>query len=200
MTTTDIRFAGFGGQGIILMGIAVARAAALYDLKKSPSGDKNRYAIQTQSYGPSARGGHSRSDVKISDEEIHYPFIEKAEILVIMSEQAYKKYSRDLRESGVMILDSDLVKERPSCKLFIVPATKAAEELGTRVVANVVMLGAFQAITDAISYESLKKAVLDQVPQMTHELNTKALERGRELGKEALKQGSCRPEEMTFRR
>ena len=200
MTTTDIRFAGFGGQGIILMGIAVARAAALYDLKKSPSGDKNRYAIQTQSYGPSARGGHSRCDVKISDEEIHYPFIDKAEILVIMSEQAYRKYSGDLKESGIMILDSDLVKERPSCKLFIVPATKAAEELGTRVVANVVMLGAFQAITDATSYEALKKAVLDQVPDMTHELNTKALERGRELGKEALKEGSCRPEELTFRR
>jgi 2-oxoglutarate ferredoxin oxidoreductase subunit gamma len=199
VTTTDIRFAGFGGQGIILMGIAVARAAALYDLRKSPSGDRNRYAIQTQSYGPSARGGRSRCDVKISDEDIYYPFIEKAEILVIMSEQAYRKYSGDLRESGTMILDSDLVKERPSCKLFIVPATKAAEELGTRVVANVVMLGAFQAITNTISYEALKKAVLDQVPEMTHELNTKALERGRELGKEALKEGSCRPEKLMLR-
>jgi len=178
------------------MGIAVARAAVLYDLKESPSGDRNRYAIQTQSYGPSARGGHSRCDVKISDEEIHYPFIEKAEILVVMSEQGYRKYSRDLTESGMMIIDSDLVKERPSCKLFIIPATKAAEELGTRIVANVVMLGAFQAITNTISYEALKTGILDQVPELTHELNTRALERGRELGEEALKEGSCRPEEL----
>lgn len=182
------------------MGIAVARAAALYDLKEEKSKDPHRYAIQTQSYGPSARGGHSRCDVKISDEEIHYPFIDKADILVMMSEQAFRKYSEDLRESGVMILDGDLVRERPDCKLFIVAATKAAEQLGTRVVANVVMLGAFQAITDVVSYEALRRAVLEQVPQMTHELNTKALERGRELGREALKEGSCRPNEAGSRR
>jgi 2-oxoglutarate ferredoxin oxidoreductase subunit gamma len=182
------------------MGIAVARAAALYDLKETQSGDSHRYAIQTQSYGPSARGGHSRCDVKISDEEIHYPFIEKADILVVMSEQAYKKYSDSLSESGIMILDTDLVRERPTCKLFIVPATKAAEDLGTRVVANVVMLGAFQAITNAVSMEALKKAVLDQVPGMTHELNTKALELGSELGRDALREGSCRPGELPRRR
>lgn len=182
------------------MGIAVARAAAMYDLKKDATGDPHRHAIQTQSYGPSARGGQSKCDVKISDHEINYPFIDKADILVILSEQAYKKYMGDLRENGLMILDGDLVKERPSCKLLIVPATNAAEALGTRVVANVVMLGAVQTITDVISYEALKRAVLDLVPEMTHDLNTKALERGRELGREALKQGSCRPEELTFRR
>jgi len=177
----------------------VARAAALYDLKEVSSGDRHRFAIQTQSYGPSARGGHSRCDVKISDEEIHYPFIEKADVLVIMSEQAYRKYSDNISESGMMILDSDLVKERPTCKLFTVPATKAAEDLGTRIVANVVMLGAFQAITKAVPMEALKRAVLDQVPEMTHELNTKALERGSELGMEALRNGSCKPGELPKR-
>ncbi|MEM4262277.1 MAG: 2-oxoacid:acceptor oxidoreductase family protein [Thermoplasmata archaeon] len=189
---TDIRFAGFGGQGIILMGIAVARAAALYDVIKDANGERTRFATQTQSYGPSARGGHSRCDVKISDEEIHYPFIEKPDILVVMSEQAYRKYSDEFNADGLMILDSDLVRENPSCRNFRIPATKVAEEeLGTRVVANMVMLGAFQEITGAVSWDALQKAVLEMVPKPTHELNKKALERGRELAREIA--GKCKP-------
>jgi len=190
---TDIRFAGFGGQGIILMGIAVARGAAMYDRTDHVGDGGHRYATQTQSYGPSARGGHSRCDVKISDDEIHYPFIEKPDVLVLMSEQAYKKYLPGLKDSGIVIMDADLIKERPDGKLFLVPATSAAESLGARVVANVVMLGAFQTITGVVSREALRKAVLDLVPEMTHDLNTKALERGRELGEERLKSGGCSP-------
>lgn len=190
---TDIRFAGFGGQGIILMGIALARAAALYDIIKDESGiERTRYATQTQSYGPSARGGHSRCDVKISDEEIHYPFIDTPDILVVLSEQAYRKYSNDLETKGIMILDSDLVRENPSCTHFRIPATKIAEEeLGTRVVANMVMLGAVQEITKIVSWDAMIRAVLEMVPKMTHELNKKALERGRELARRIA--GECRP-------
>lgn len=188
----EIRFAGFGGQGIILMGIALARAAALYDVIKDENGERTRYATQTQSYGPSARGGHSRCDVKISDEEIHYPFIETPDILVVLSEQAYRKYSNDLETKGIMILDSDLVKENPSCKYFKIPATKIAEEeLGTRIVANMVMLGAVQEITRIVSWDALLRAVLEMVPKMTHDLNKSALERGRELARHIV--GECRP-------
>jgi len=184
---TDIRFAGFGGQGIVLMGIAVARGAAMYDHGNGAGKDNHKYAVQTQSYGPAARGGHSRCDVKISEKDIHNPFIEKPDVLVLMSEQAYKKYLPDLKESGMVIMDGDLIRERPDCKFFLVPATNSAEAIGTRVVANVVMLGAFQKITGIIGMDALKKAIFDLVPDTTHELNEKALERGRELGEELLR-------------
>ena len=193
---TDIRFAGFGGQGVVLMGIAVARGAAMYDHSKDAGDGAHKYATQTQSYGPAARGGHSRCDVKISEKEIHYPFIDRPDILVLMSEQAYKKYLPDLKESGIVIMDGDLIKERPDCKFFLVPATNSAEALGTRIVANVVMLGAFQAITGLIGQDALRKAIFDLVPEPTHELNEKALERGRELGEELLKSGKCSPLEV----
>jgi len=190
----EIRFAGFGGQGIILMGIALARAATLYDIVKDENGEHHRFATQAQSYGPSARGGHSKCDVKISDEEIYYPFIEVPDILVLMSEPAYKKYSEDFETWGTMIVDSDLVKENPKCKLFRIPATKVAEEkLETRIVSNMVMLGAVQEITKVVSWDALVKAALEMVPKLTHELNLKALEEGRNLAKEAA--GVCAPEE-----
>jgi len=189
----EIRFAGFGGQGIILMGIAVARAAALYDKKPIAKGDPHRYVLQTQSYGPAARGGYSRCDVKINDEELYYPFIDKPDLLILMSEQAFKKYSWELKADGIMIVDADLIKENPECKLFKIPATRAAEEIGTRIVANMVMLGAVQEISKMVSWEALSQAVMDLVPESTHELNKKALERGRELGQESI--GKC-----TFKR
>lgn len=188
MPNTEIRFSGFGGQGIILMGIAVARAASIYDKKSSSATQAlHRYAVQTQSYGPSARGGHSRCDVKISDSEMYYPFVDLPDILVIMSEQAYRKYSSDINEGGLLILEDDLVKENPEGNVIRIQATRAAEEIGTRIVANVVMLGAFQVLTRVISWDALVNAVMDLVPEVTHDLNTKALERGRELGIAAVK-------------
>jgi len=188
MPNTEIRFAGFGGQGIILMGIAVARAASIYDKKSSSATQAlHRYAVQTQSYGPSARGGHSRCDVKISEAEMYYPFVDLPDILVIMSEQAFRRYSQDINEGGLLILEDDLVKENPQGNVIRIQATRAAEELGTRIVANVVMLGAFQVLTKVISWDALVNAVMDLVPEITHELNMKALERGRDLGIEAVK-------------
>lgn len=188
MNAIEIRFSGFGGQGIILMGIAVARAASLYDKKSSSAMQAlHRYAIQTQSYGPSARGGHSKCDVKITDGEMYYPFVDQPDIIVIMSEQAFRKYGVDLKESALMIIEDDLVRENPEGRVVRIPATRTAEALGTRIVANVVMLGAFQVITNVVSWDALVKSVLDLVPEVTHELNGKALERGKELGKEAVK-------------
>jgi len=182
----DIRFAGFGGQGIILMGIALARATVLYDIVKEGDTVKRKFAAQTQSYGPSARGGQSRCDVRISESEIYYPFIDVPDILVVMSEQAYRKYAGRIEKASMMILDSDLVRQNPSCTVVRIPATRIAkEQLEARIVANMVMLGAVQAITNIVSWDALLKSTLEMVPESTHELNRKALDKGRELGKEA---------------
>ncbi|MBN1677535.1 MAG: 2-oxoacid:acceptor oxidoreductase family protein [Candidatus Thermoplasmatota archaeon] len=183
----QIRFSGFGGQGVILMGIVLARAAALYD---RPSGEDGRprlkNAIQTQSYGPSARGGHSKCDVKISEQEMLYPFVETPDYLVIMSQQAFTKYINERRPDTKVVIDPDMVLERPKADLYLVPATRAAEDMGTRIVANIIMLGALRQISDVVSCEALEKALLDAVPKATHDLNKNALLVGTKLGQDAL--------------
>jgi len=183
----QVRFSGFGGQGIILMGIMLARAAALYDRLVDDDGKVQRKnAIQTQSYGPSARGGHSKCDVKISDQEMLYPFVETPDYLVIMSQQAYTRYIHERRPDTKVVMDPDMVLEMPKADVYLVPATKAAEDMGTRIVANVIMLGALRQISDVVSYEALEKALLDSVPKATHDLNKSALLVGTKLGQDAL--------------
>lgn len=183
----QIRFSGFGGQGVILMGIVLARAASLYDRPVGENGKVSRKnAIQTQSYGPSARGGHSKCDVKISDQEMLYPFVESPDYLVIMSQQAFVKYMHERRPDTKVVIDPDMVLERPKADLYLVPATKAAENMGTRIVANIVMLGALRQISEVVSYEALEKALLDAVPKATHDLNRNALLVGTKLGQDAL--------------
>ncbi|MEM0343138.1 MAG: 2-oxoacid:acceptor oxidoreductase family protein [Thermoplasmata archaeon] len=181
-----MRFCGFGGQGIILMGIVLARAAALYDTWIGEDGKvRRKSAIQTQSYGPSARGGHSKCDVKISDGEMLYPFIEVPDYLVVMSNQAYAKYIHERKPETKILIDPDLVLERPKGDVYPIPATKAAEtNIGTRIVANVVMLGAFREISRLVSAEALEKALLESVPPATHDLNRSALKLGVQLAHE----------------
>ncbi len=173
----EIRFGGFGGQGIVTAGIILARAAALHD---------NLNALQTQSYGPEARGGASKSEVIISDSEIYYPKVQKPDIFVCMSQQALDKYLKDLR--GVLIYDGSLIKKVPEgVKAYSIPATMLAKrELGKTIVANIIMLGALAEITEVVSRDALKKAVLESVPKGTEELNIKALEIGFEEGRKAL--------------
>jgi 2-oxoglutarate ferredoxin oxidoreductase subunit gamma len=184
---TGTRFTGFGGQGVILMGVVLARAAALYDRPMTSEGKVIRKsAIQTQSYGPSARGGHSKCDVKISTGEMHYPFVEIPDYLVVMSQQAYEKYIHDVKPGTNVILDPDLVRVKPSGHVYLIKATKEAESIGTRVVSNVVMLGAFREISDIVSYEALERAMLESVPKATHDLNKAALALGRRLGQAAI--------------
>lgn len=183
----SIRFTGFGGQGVILMGIVAARAAALYDKPVGKDGKTQRKsAIQTQSYGPSARGGHSKCDVKISTTEMHYPFVEIPDYLVVMSQQAYEKYIDEIKPETKIIIDPDLVSGKPQGHAYYIPATKTADELGTRVVSNVVMLGAFREISDIVTYSALEKAMLESVPKATHDLNKSALALGKKLGLEAI--------------
>jgi 2-oxoglutarate ferredoxin oxidoreductase subunit gamma len=169
------------------MGIVLARAAALYDRPTGEDGNPiKRSAIQTQSYGPSARGGHSKCDVKISDKEMLYPFVEIPDYLVIMSQQAYSKYITEKKPDTKILIDPDLVLDRPKGDVYMVPATKTAESLGTRIVANVVMLGAFREMSNIVSYESLERALLDTLPKPTHDLNKSALGSGGKLGMEVL--------------
>jgi 2-oxoglutarate ferredoxin oxidoreductase subunit gamma len=182
----EIRFSGFGGQGIILMGIVLGRAVALYDRPPGKEEGARRQAIQTQSYGPSARGGHTKCDVKIFEGEMLYPFVEVPDFLVIMSQQAYSKYITEAKPETRIIIDPDMVLDRPQGDVLMVPATKAAEGMDARVVANVIMLGAFREISDVVPYEALEKAMLEAVPKATHDLNRAALDLGRKLGREAL--------------
>jgi 2-oxoglutarate ferredoxin oxidoreductase subunit gamma len=170
----EIRFSGFGGQGIILSAVILGRAAALYD---------NKYAVQTQVYGPEARGGASMSAVIIDDHPILFPKVVNPDIFVIMSQQGFEKYGADAPDAAMMLVDSDLVHSRPSCTCYEIPTTSEAKSgLGRVIVANIVMLGALVAITGVVSREAIEKAVLDSVPKGTEELNVKALRRGFEMG------------------
>lgn len=173
----EIRIGGFGGQGIIRTGLILATASCVY-------GDKN--AIQTASYGPESRGGRCRSEVIISDEDIDFPKVEHPDILVAMSQEAYLQYVDDLKENGVLIVDPDLVpnqRENLKVRMYEVPATKIAEGLGKKIVANVVMIGAFAAITNLFGVEHLKESIRRNVPKAVIELNLTAFEKGYEYGK-----------------
>ena len=176
----EIRFAGFGGQGIIKSGIIVAAAAALH-------GGKN--AVQTQSYGPESRGGACKSEVVISEEEIDFPKVVEPEVLVVMSQHAYNDYADDLKAGGIIILDPDMIPTERSLKgvkVFRVPATKIADELGRRIVANIVMIGAFVAITNLLDKNAVIESIKANIPKGTEELNLNAFEKGYEYGKSLL--------------
>jgi 2-oxoglutarate ferredoxin oxidoreductase subunit gamma len=169
----EVRFSGFGGQGIILAAVILGRAAVMYD---------NKHAVQTQVYGPEARGGASMSAVIIDDSPILYPKVTYPDIYVIMSQEGFEKYGSRPRPDAVMILDSSLVHSRPECRFYEVPATRDAKEtLGRDIVANIVMLGALVRATGIVGEAAIEKAILDSVPRGTEGLNQKALRRGFEL-------------------
>lgn len=176
----EVRFAGFGGQGIIRSGIIIGAAASLHD---------DRFATLTQSFGPEARGGACSAQVVVSDERVLYPYVTQPDILVAMSQEAYAKYEAELKSGGLLVYDADLVhpKKKKGIKEFSIPATRFAEELGNRIIANVVMLGFFTAVTDAVSKEAMKKAIPDFVPSRFVDLNLEAFDKGYEYGKEVLK-------------
>jgi 2-oxoglutarate ferredoxin oxidoreductase subunit gamma len=169
----EIRFSGFGGQGIILSAVIVARAAALYDSK---------YAVQTQVYGPEARGGASMSAVIIDEEPILYPKVRHPDIYVIMSQEGFLRYGADAPAEATMILDTDMVQGRPSCPWYGIPATSQAKTvLGKVIVANIIMIGALVGATRVVGDEAIEKAVLESVPRGTEDLNLRALKKGKEL-------------------
>ncbi|UCD37031.1 MAG: 2-oxoacid:acceptor oxidoreductase family protein [Fidelibacterota bacterium] len=182
----DIRFSGFGGQGIIKTGILVGKAASLFD---------NKFATMTQSFGPEARGGACSAQVVIDDSPVLYPYIVAPEILVTMSQEAYEKFADELVPDGIMLTDTDLVKTdkfRKDVKVYSIPSTRIAEEMGNRIFANVVMIGFFTAITGIVSPEAVKEALPGSVPDRFIDVNIEAFERGYEFGLEQLKKGKSK--------
>ena len=180
MSLKEIRIAGFGGQGIVLSGQIIGQAASVYG---------GSFATLTQSYGPEARGGACTAEVVTSSEPIGYPYVQNPETIIILSQEAYTKYGHDLPTQTKVIIDPDLVKPDPPLDPapLSIPATRMAREMGRAVVANIIMLGFLAAVSDLVSYESLKKSVLASVPKGTEELNTRAFESGYSYG---LKPGS----------
>ena len=180
MNRDEIIVGGLGGQGIILAGYILGKAASLFDKKNS---------THIQDYGPEARGGACQTQVVISDSKISYPYIDNPSILAVMSQGAYDKCSPNMRQDTVLLIDEDLVKPKRSKhnRFFAVPATRTAQELGRVAIANIVMLGFITAITKVVSMEAMKKAVLESVPKGTEELNMKAFDRGYSHGLEKLK-------------
>ncbi len=177
----EIRFAGFGGQGIIKSGIIVANAAAIHEGKN---------AVQTQSYGPESRGGACKSEVVISDEEVDFPKVVDPEVLVVMSQHAYNQYAEEVKTGGMVILDPDMIpaeRQLRDVRVFRVPATKIAEQLGRKIVANIVMLGAFLALTNTLEENAIKESIKENIPKGTEELNLTAFAKGYECGKSLLK-------------
>ena len=173
----EVRFAGFGGQGIIKSGIILAAAACIHSRKN---------AVQTQSYGPESRGGACKSEVVISEEEIDFPKVVEPDVLVVMSQHAYNEYAEDVKTGGIIIVDLDMVPGQRDLKdinVFNVPATKMAEELGRKIIANIVMIGALVAITNLLDEDAVKESIKQNIPKGTEELNLAAFERGYEYGK-----------------
>ena len=169
----EIRIAGLGGQGVVLAGHILGKAVA-YDGKK---------AVQTQSYGAEARGSMAKSEVIVSDQKIGFPMVTRCDILVAMSQEALDKYLNDLREDGTLIIDSTNVKQpEKKVKLFRIHATENAEKtFGTKVYANMLMLGALARVTKVVSDDSMKRAISDTMEKKTASMNIRAYVEGREL-------------------
>lgn len=182
MSRTEVRVSGFGGQGIILCGYIIGKAAALFDRKN---------ATMTQAYGPESRGGACSAQIIISEEEIHDPEISSPQVVVAMSQEAYATFARDLDSNCLVLIDEDLVQTEAAGftppNTFSVPAMRWAEEMGKKVVANIIMLGFFTGKSKVVSREAMEQAISSSVPPRFAELNLQAFKRGYEL---AFKNGS----------
>jgi 2-oxoglutarate ferredoxin oxidoreductase subunit gamma len=166
----EIRLAGEGGQGLILAGIILAEAAAIYDGKQ---------VVQTQTYSPEARGGPSKSEVIIADSEIDYPEALDPDVVVILNQAACDKYAVHLKPGCLLIVDSSKVKRLPSAEAVQIPISRLAiEQIGKVITANIVALGVLVGLTNIVSHQALKEAVAARSPKGTEELNRKALATG----------------------
>jgi len=166
----EIRLSGSGGQGLILAGIILAEAAGIYD---------GRFVTQTQSYGPEARGGVSRSDIIISDKEIDYPKAIRLDMLVAMNQKSCNEYFAALKPDGKLLVDSTFVSEIPTQRAVVIPFTRIArEKVGKEFVANIVFLGALTEFCPVVSGKAMEAAVLSRVPRGTEKLNRSALQAG----------------------
>ena len=182
---TEIRISGFGGQGVILSAIVIGKAGCIF---------QNGYSTMTQAFGPEARGGSSSAQVILSTEPILYPYVAHPDVLVVMSQEAYTRFAPQLKPGGILIAEQDLVilddKVPAGVRVFSAPATRLAEELGRKMVLNIVMVGFFGAVTGLIDQESLRKAVSDSVPPAFQDLNLRAFDKGFDYGTQLVAEGA----------
>ncbi len=182
MPVTEIRIAGFGGQGVILSAVVIGKAGCIYQAG---------YSTMTQSFGPEARGGACSAQVILSDSPVLYPYVTRPDILVVMSQEAYTLFSPQIKDNGTLIIEEDLVRiaELPvGVRVYSIPATRIAEELGKKMVLNIVMVGFFGAVSQAVDPDALRKAVAASVPEAYRDLNLKAFDRGFDYGAKELSQ------------
>jgi 2-oxoglutarate ferredoxin oxidoreductase subunit gamma len=179
MAKTEIRVGGLGGQGVILCGHIIGKAASIFDQKHS---------TLIQAFGPEARGSACSAQVTVADEAIGYPYVKNPDILVVMSPDAYTQFAPQLKPTGILLYEDELitVDERlpKGVRAYGVPATRFAEELGRRLVLNIVMVGFFTGVTGLVSLGAVERAVRDSVPKGTEDLNMRALRKGYEYGHE----------------
>ncbi|MDK2822840.1 MAG: 2-oxoglutarate ferredoxin oxidoreductase subunit gamma [Clostridia bacterium] len=172
----EILLSGSGGQGVILAGIILAEAGLIED----------KEIVQTQSYGPEARGGACKAEVIMDNEPISFPHIDKPDIVLAMTQEAFNKYTENIKDNGIIISNSTFVKDTSSvsCKVVEAPITSLAiEKVGKDLFSNIIALGVLVGATDIIEFDSLKKAILGRVPKGTEDANLKALEIGFDIGK-----------------
>ena len=183
MSVTEIKIGGFGGQGVILTGIIIGKAAAIFD---------DKYSTMTQAFGPEARGSSCSSQVIISEEPILYPYVTAPKVLVVMSQDAYTRFAPQMSQDddGILLYEKDLVNldtfKGLKAKAYGIPATRFAEELGRKMVLNIVMVGFFTAISRRISADAVRSAVENTVPRGTENLNLAAFDKGYNYGLDLL--------------
>jgi 2-oxoglutarate ferredoxin oxidoreductase subunit gamma len=185
MATSEIRITGLGGQGVILCGYIIGKAASIFN---------NQHATMTQSFGPEARGSACSSQVIVSDDRVLYPYVTAADILIAMSHDGYIKHKDTVSKSAIILYEKDLVKIQDhgdKVKCYGIPAIRFAEDLGRKIVLNIVMLGFFGALGGVVAMEALRKAVETSVPKGTEELNLKAFDKGYEYGMELIKEAKA---------
>lgn len=180
MSRFEVRLSGSGGQGMITAGIILANAAAIYE---------NKNSVQSQSYGPEARGGASKAEVIISSDEINYPKVTSPDFLVALTQEAYNKYSGDIKNNCLIIIDSAFVKEYDENNKNIYPMAiteTVLEILGKELGSNIATIAAANYIGKFVSEDSLLKSVLSMIPKGTEEFNKKAFNIGIDLAKKAI--------------
>lgn len=179
MAKTEIRVGGLGGQGVILNASIIGKAASIFE---------GKHATLIQAFGPEARGSACSAQVTVSTDPIGYPYVKNPDVLVLMSQDAYNQFAPTLKPGGMLLYEEELVsidnRLPKGTRAIGIPATRFAEELGRRLVLNIVMVGFFAGVTGLLSYESVEKAVKDSVPKGTEDLNMRALKKGFEFGKE----------------
>lgn len=176
MASIEIQIAGFGGQGVILAGMVIGRAATIYDSK---------HVTLTQSFGPEARGSACSVQLIVSPEPVLYPYVTHADILVAMSQEAYTRFVPSLKAGGLLLYEQDLIELEPlrsDIHTAGISATRIAEELGRKLVLNMVMVGFVTALTGIVTPEAARKSIAGSVPKGTEALNTAAFEKGLEYG------------------